>query len=86
VDKLLTYLLLILVVIASWNESLRSRLHRFLGTESASPSAMGSGYAPTPRTTPFWQDPNYKTALEKGQDKQDARQRVHTQQQQNSGL
>jgi hypothetical protein len=63
---------------------LRSRLQRFLGTESAPPSTLTVGPAPTPRSTPFWQDPNYKTALEKGQDKQDARQRVRTQQQQNS--
>lgn len=79
-DRLVTYLLLILLVIAAWNESLRSRVQRLMGAETPNGAQVA-------KPTPFWQHPDYKSALERGQDKLDARQSTHTQMQrlQNAG-
>lgn len=67
-DKLLPYLLLVFLVIVAWNDTLSNRVHRLIGMQTTSTEpevALAPGPAPTPRRAPFWQDPNYKTGLDK---------------------
>jgi len=84
-DKLLPYLLLGLLLIATWHESLSHRLRRMVNrdnpsaqvtlsddtdTSASAPSAAASmPPAPTPKTVPFWQQQGYHNTLEPEQKK-----------------
>ena len=77
-DKTLPYLLLTLLLIVAWNDSLSNRLHRLAGIEKAAPENAAT-YTPvaTSFRTPFWQQPDYKTGLDRADEKLDARQKLH---------
>jgi len=68
-DKLFAYLLLGLLLIVAWNESLSSRFHRLIRFEKASQETVVMEATPlptpTPKRLPFWQDSNYRSPLEK---------------------
>lgn len=83
-DKLLPYLLLGLLVIATWNESLSHRVRRIVnkgtpaeqveladGTETPTSlsSNTQSGQASAPRATPFWQQQGYRSVLDPNKSK-----------------
>lgn len=85
-DKVLPYLLLVLIVMATWNETLSNRLRTLVGEpktglNAAEVRGLGPGQA---RPTPFWQEPGYRTVLEKAEDALQKRQQAQSRANKNS--
>jgi hypothetical protein len=81
-DKLLPYLLLGLLLIATWHESLSHRLRRMVNgdsptaqvtlsddTDTSASTPAPVAPAPTPKPVPFWQQQGYHNTLDPEQKK-----------------
>lgn len=62
-ERVLPYLLLILVLVATLDESLKTRYYRLIGQPVQADSQ------PAAAPTPFWQSPGYRTGLDKADEK-----------------
>ena len=73
-DKVLPYLLLVLIIMATWNDTLSNRLRTLMGEPRTGRNAAEAHAPVQAKPTPFWQAPGYRTALEKAEEALQKRQ------------